>query len=172
MNGRLSPPGPYGSGKMRFGPGLGYTKLMQVGLVGCVKKKAGSVRAAEAAGASVEIVGEGLPIGKLLSFYTNHERQFSPTRHRLTEVTPALLARHFATRAGPLAAYLESAQSPTMLTFDEIESLIGTGLPPSARNHRAWWTNSKDRTLAREWLAAGWRAESVDLIGGWIRLLR
>jgi hypothetical protein len=46
MNGRLSPPGPYGSGKMRFGPGLGYTKLMQVGLVGCVKKKAGTVRAA------------------------------------------------------------------------------------------------------------------------------
>jgi hypothetical protein len=251
---------------MRFGAGLGYTEFMQVGLVGCVKKKAGTARAAEdlytstlfkdrrryvertcrrwfilsarhglvdpatvlepydetltsasraarrtwsagvldqlagqlgdlgvhsfeihagaayrdfglvsglrAAGASVEIVGEGLPIGKLLSFYTNHERQLSPTRHRSTGVTPALPARRFATRAGPLTAYLESAQSPTTLTFDEIESLIGTALPPSARNHRAWWANSKDRTLARQWLAAGWRAESVDLAGGWIRLVQ
>ncbi len=87
---------------------------------------------------------------------------------------PAPLIRRAgrAPRTAPLEDYLETARSPTDLTFSEIESIIGAPLLPSARKHRAWWANSRDRTLARQWLAAGWRADAVDLTGGWIRLTR
>ena len=87
-------------------------------------------------------------------------------------MTLAPPARRLATPARPLAVYLETAESPITLTFGEIEALTGTPLPPSARNHRAWWANSKDRTLARQWLAVGWHAESIDLVGRRIRLVR
>jgi hypothetical protein len=86
----------------------------------------------------------------------------------LTPVPPSQQALGTA----PLAKYLETATSPATLTFGEIEAILGTALPLSARRHRAWWANSKDRTLARQWLAAGWRADSLDLAGGWVRLTR
>lgn len=47
--------------------------------------------------------------------------------------------------------------------FSEIERILGFGLPPSARRHRAWWANTESHSQARAWLAAGWRVDTVDM---------
>lgn len=65
----------------------------------------------------------------------------------------------------PLAAYLRvQPQDSVKLTFDQIDALVNR-LPPSARNHDAWWANSRTKdshTWAHLWIAAGWECESVD----------
>lgn len=36
-------------------------------------------------------------------------------------------------------------------------------MPPSARNHRAWWGNHYHNAQAKSWLDAGWLVDDVDL---------
>ena len=53
----------------------------------------------------------------------------------------------------PLEHYLSAhAESGCMLTFAEIEGIIGAPLPPSARTHRRWWGNDRTHVQARSWL--------------------
>lgn len=50
--------------------------------------------------------------------------------------------------------------------FDEIEALLGFGLPPSARAHQAWWSNTRaGHSHAAAWLDAGWKTSELDLSG-------
>lgn len=50
------------------------------------------------------------------------------------------------------------------LTFAQIEKLIGTALPESARQARAFWSNrSKGAPQASAWIEAGYEAAEVDL---------
>lgn len=67
----------------------------------------------------------------------------------------------------PLTRHLNarhSAQVP--MRFDEIERLLGFDLPPSARKHRAWWSNNASNSvMTKAWLAAGYHSEQVDLEG-------
>jgi hypothetical protein len=49
------------------------------------------------------------------------------------------------------------------MRFDEIETLLGAGLPKGAREKKTWWTN-EDSGHASAWLQAGFDAE-VDLEG-------
>lgn len=50
------------------------------------------------------------------------------------------------------------------LSFEEIEAIIGTPLPPSARQHRAWWANSSvGHNHSQQWLEAGWRTSYINL---------
>jgi DNA-binding XRE family transcriptional regulator len=50
------------------------------------------------------------------------------------------------------------------MTFDQIESLIGGELPPSARAGRAFWSNrSRGALQASAWMAAGFHVQAVDL---------
>ena len=52
-----------------------------------------------------------------------------------------------------------------IMTFTEIDSVVG-GLPPSARQHNAWWANSVTaHRHARAWLNAR-RTASVDFNAG------
>jgi len=47
-------------------------------------------------------------------------------------------------------------------SFSEIEQIIGSTLPPSARTYHAWWGNSGPRERqSSAWLDAGWRVEIV-----------
>jgi hypothetical protein len=60
-------------------------------------------------------------------------------------------------------------RNPTLmvLTFDEIEKIIGAELPESAAKYRPWWGNesaAKSRQC-RAWLDAGWEVDKVDLKG-------
>ncbi len=51
-------------------------------------------------------------------------------------------------------------------TFQEIESILGFELPPSARLHRPWWSNQRNgngHSQALAWNAAGWDTANVNL---------
>ena len=53
------------------------------------------------------------------------------------------------------------------MTFTEVEEVIGTSLPASARRYREWWGNEREGTNARHvqaraWMAAGWEVWTVD----------
>jgi hypothetical protein len=113
-------------------------------------------------GAQVEVPAAGLNQGEQLAFYAGWS---------LAPANGTALAGRDRSSA-PLASWLEGASSPVTLSFQELEHIIGQAFPPSARRHRAWWANSPSRTLARQWLAAGWRAEQVDLAGERVRLAR
>ena len=50
------------------------------------------------------------------------------------------------------------------LTFEEIESIIGSDLPRSATLHRAWWSNNPTSSvMTKAWLAAGYKSAAVDM---------
>ncbi|WP_305984815.1 hypothetical protein [Roseibium sp. MMSF_3544] len=49
--------------------------------------------------------------------------------------------------------------------LDEVEEILGTNLPKSAREHRTWWANSGGSLVHQNaWLDAGWRVERTDLM--------
>ena len=52
-----------------------------------------------------------------------------------------------------------------VLTFDEIEKIIGDKLPPAALKYRPWWGNEKGKESRQSsyWLNAGWEVGRVDL---------
>ena len=58
-----------------------------------------------------------------------------------------------------------TAQPQLVLSFQDIERLLGSSLPASAREHRAWWANSDSHSQARAWMAVGWQMDSVDMAG-------
>ncbi|HRE45717.1 MAG TPA: hypothetical protein PKY87_17330 [Terricaulis sp.] len=51
-----------------------------------------------------------------------------------------------------------------MLTFEEIEDIIGKQLPQSAIKHRSFWANDNEghHSHARSWMKAGYRVAYVD----------
>lgn len=52
------------------------------------------------------------------------------------------------------------------MTFQKIEKVVGVKLPPSASNHRAWWSNNPvNNVMTRAWLNAGYKTASVDMDG-------
>ena len=60
-------------------------------------------------------------------------------------------------------------------TFGEIETVIGFGLPASARLHRPWWANQtggNGHSQALAWSAAGWETAEVDMDAETLRLRR
>jgi hypothetical protein len=51
-----------------------------------------------------------------------------------------------------------------VMSFAEVETILGAPLPKSARNYRPWWANSgHGHVQARGWLDAGYQSEQVDL---------
>ncbi|MCE5237622.1 hypothetical protein LLH23_03930 [bacterium] len=69
---------------------------------------------------------------------------------------------------GPLTEHLQrlpGSQQEITLAFAEIEAIIGTPLPPSAREHRAWWGNEKSPSAPQKvaWQAAGWAVAKAQL---------
>ena len=64
-----------------------------------------------------------------------------------------------------LSAFLRRRPAQEIpITFKEIEDIIGSPLPASARLHRAWWSNNPDNNvMTGEWLAAGFESEQVDI---------
>lgn len=52
------------------------------------------------------------------------------------------------------------------MTFEQIERVIGGRLPPSAKHHRAWWSNNPNNSvMTKAWLDAGFKSEQVDMEG-------
>jgi len=55
----------------------------------------------------------------------------------------------------------ESRIKEVQLKFDEIEAIIGGTLPPSAREHRAWWANDTVFARAVDAVAGCWVARQL-----------
>ena len=64
----------------------------------------------------------------------------------------------------PLANYLTATkQQQVVLTFIEIESILGVPLCMSARKHNAYWRPSPTHTLPNICLEAGYKITDIDL---------
>ncbi len=51
-------------------------------------------------------------------------------------------------------------------SFAEIESILGFGLPDSARLYRPWWANQSEgagHSQALAWAVSGWETSEVDM---------
>ena len=68
----------------------------------------------------------------------------------------------------PLFTHLyHSGREEVALTLAEIESMIGSPLPASARGQRAWWSNRTTGAVqSAAWLRAGYQAAEVDFANG------
>ena len=68
----------------------------------------------------------------------------------------------------PLTHHLSSRnQRRVPMRFEELEQLLGFPLPPSARRHRAWWSNNPSNSaMTKAWRAAGYQSRDVDLVEG------
>lgn len=62
----------------------------------------------------------------------------------------------------PLTDHLKTlAEDEWTTTFSEIDNLLDTQLPPSARRFVGWWAN-KSGTPSPAWVKAGWKVADVD----------
>jgi DNA-binding transcriptional regulator YiaG len=63
--------------------------------------------------------------------------------------------------------FRQSEKDEVMLTFAQIERLIGAALPASARRKRAFWSNrgSRGAQQAAPWIKAGYETSAIDLEG-------
>jgi hypothetical protein len=65
----------------------------------------------------------------------------------------------------PLKRHLEGMfqHGEVRLGFAEIEQILGFTLPRSARDHQAWWSNTRvGHSHAAAWLDAGWKTAALD----------
>ncbi len=65
----------------------------------------------------------------------------------------------------PLERHLRaSGKSRLALTFSQIEKIVGSRLPASARRYPAWWSNNEgSHVQAQAWKDPGYRTEQVDI---------
>lgn len=65
----------------------------------------------------------------------------------------------------PLEAFLSRQSVDSIeMTFDQIEKVLDSKLPKSARAYRPWWANSAaGHVNAQAWLRAGFEAFEVDM---------
>ena len=57
----------------------------------------------------------------------------------------------------------DSNADSLMLSFCEIEKIVGFELPQSAKNHRAFWANTDSHSLSLSWLSVGYEVSEVNL---------
>jgi hypothetical protein len=65
----------------------------------------------------------------------------------------------------PLGTFLRDQRTRQVpLTFEQIEKITGTKLPPKAQHHRAWWSNNAaNNVMTKVWLEAGYESTQVDM---------
>jgi len=65
----------------------------------------------------------------------------------------------------PLALFLANSIFSTSVevSFGEIEAMLGSPLPKSARTYNAWWANDSSHVQANSWLALDWRTSNLEL---------
>lgn len=50
-----------------------------------------------------------------------------------------------------------------LLTYDDIEKIIGFKLPKSAYQYNAYWGASKTHTITRSWIENGWKVTELKV---------
>ncbi len=69
-------------------------------------------------------------------------------------------------------AGIDIEESEISISFDDIESIMGTELPMTARVDRAWWANTIRSNHAKSWLTPGWKVDKVELAQGVVLFTR
>lgn len=66
----------------------------------------------------------------------------------------------------PLREFLaKQGKELVPMSFEEIERVLGESLPAS-KQYPAWWSNNPgNNVMTKEWIAAGYQTESVDIAG-------
>ena len=77
----------------------------------------------------------------------------------------------------PLENYLTvlpAHRGEVRLSFEHIERMLKEELPPSAKQHRAWWSNETQgsHVQAHSWMDAGWKVDEVNFSEKWVRFVR
>lgn len=74
----------------------------------------------------------------------------------------------------PLTEFLRKQRADRIeMTFAEIQAVIGTKLPSSAKLYRAWWSNNPSNSvMTAAWRDAGFRSEQVDMNAGTVIFCR
>ena len=78
-------------------------------------------------------------------------------------------------RYNALKHFLSSkSENNWTISFQEIESILGSRLPKSAYQYSAWWANNVSETTrhCRSWLDAGWQATNVNLTDRQVTFVR
>lgn len=86
----------------------------------------------------------------------------APQEPFISVVPSALNTRRVVPEYQTLYAYLDHQHSSTVvLTFVDLESLLGHPLPPVARRELGWWTDTATRSArqAEAWTTAGRSAQ-------------
>jgi len=67
----------------------------------------------------------------------------------------------------PLGKFLRQQGSElVVMKFEDIERIVGSKLPESSRQYRAWWSNNpNNNVMTKVWLNAGFQTEQVDIEG-------
>jgi hypothetical protein len=65
----------------------------------------------------------------------------------------------------PLGKFLRQQKAELIaMKFEDIERIVGSNLPESSRQHRAWWSNNpNNNVMTKVWLNAGFQTEQVDI---------
>ncbi|WP_052728303.1 DUF7662 domain-containing protein [Domibacillus tundrae] len=69
----------------------------------------------------------------------------------------------------PLSQYLQqqdrNSTAAVKLSFKDIEHIIQTSLPPTARKRVQWWANSKTEQSRQcsSWIGYNWETAQVDI---------
>lgn len=68
----------------------------------------------------------------------------------------------------PLFQFFQnSGEDVILLTVADVQSILGGGLPLSARTQRAWWSNRRTANAqSSAWLEAGYLVDKLDLENG------
>ncbi len=60
--------------------------------------------------------------------------------------------------------FKNSDEDVVLLTVADVQSIIGGGLPTTARSQRAWWSNRKTAVAqSAAWIEAGYRVDKLEL---------
>jgi hypothetical protein len=74
--------------------------------------------------------------------------------------------KKLGTKYSPLSRYLLRRAQFTdraVLSFAEIEGIIGDNLPFGAIRDAEWWANTRGNAQGRAWIDVGWNVQEVDL---------
>lgn len=81
----------------------------------------------------------------------------------------------YGTKYSPLSRYLLKRGHFTdraVLSFADIEGIIGDNLPFKAVKDTEWWANTRGGAQGRAWLDVGWEMQSVDLSNRTVTFIR
>jgi hypothetical protein len=58
---------------------------------------------------------------------------------------------------------IENEKETIVYSFEQIEHILGFGLPNAAKKHRQWWENNSQygHSWAKSWLENGWKVNEV-----------